>query len=402
MASEPISFQDRDNGAFSPSDSGSGAPIHVLLLTGEAPSWACAPRFECVPASLAEWTSFPWPDRAQDARTVVVVDADLMSEVNDGWVRSLERSVGPVVVLGDTPEEHGRARSSGAGTVYPRSLLRAPGDLVATLFDLVAPWKSSEASEIPSTAEVALGAEVSGCGMGQGTDQRLMRDAIHEFRTPLTVVVEFASLCIEGVGGELAPKHHEYLTRVIAAARRLDVLFEDCRASLLLRAQALPRRTEAFDLAEVVDDAAQRQGLELAVELDAALRGEAVVWTDGVMLRDCVQRVLACAAKWQRGDSPLSIRFEQSPAEIRIEVRFDGVVPSTDDLAALVDQPLEHGGGGARSCAHIFGLGVVMAREFFASLGGELALLAREGEGGTFTIRIPRRHSAAACQTRGR
>lgn len=31
--------------------------------------------------------------------------------------------------------------------------------------------------------------------------EELKRDAIHEFRTPLTVITEFTSLCEDGVGG---------------------------------------------------------------------------------------------------------------------------------------------------------------------------------------------------------
>ncbi len=83
------------------------------------------------------------------------------------------------------------------------------------------------------------------------TAHRFVEDVAHEFRTPLTVIKEFASIIADGLGGEVTEKQAQYLNHITGSASDLAGLIDDFLNSSRLRYHG-PRHHDASRIGESV------------------------------------------------------------------------------------------------------------------------------------------------------
>lgn len=346
-----------------------GAPANsdltVYLMTEEEPAWAAAEGLRCVtlqPDSLLHAC-------ASDGPSVVVLDAALLRLPDREWVESIEAALGCVIAVGTTSSESAGARESGVRATLPSSFLSVPGELAASV--LVGLQR-----ETPTAGEPL---------------ERFMRDAIHEFRTPLTVIIEFASLCEDGVGGDLTAKQEGYIGHVLKAADRLCQHFDDYRDAIRMQLGGLPQQDDVRPLDEIVEGAVRDSDANVVVgEMSSA--GCIVAPIDAEQLSKAIDRIIAVAAKWTRGDKTIRVSVKASPDvddahEVRIE--FSGLEPSSNDIDVLAHGTLEFETSLYRSVARVFGLGVAMAKLFLEESRGAVRLEPRPGVGGAYVVTIP-------------
>lgn len=222
-----------------------------------------------------------------------------------------------------------------------------------------------------------------------------MAHVSHELRTPLNAVIGYSELLREtaedaGRTGELAD--HD---RVLGAANRLLAMVNG-----MLRLASIDNGRELLsadpcdvgrllqDTGAAANSAATARGAHIIVDASAA-RG---VWMcDAPKLQECVRRLVdnAIAAT---SDGTVRIEARIEPAEdctwLVINVVDDGVGIAPDRLGelfkpfALGESALTRAGGG-------LGLGLALTQHLARAMGGTVSAVSKQGEGSTFTLRVP-------------
>ena len=222
-------------------------------------------------------------------------------------------------------------------------------------------------------------------------NQRFVADVSHELRTPLTALVAEASVIEAGLG-DLPPDARRAAELLVADVRRLRVLVDD-----LMELSRFDARAEHAEGAELVPvDLGATVRAIVASRLPSAelkLPREPVVVQADVRRLDRIVGNILDNARHHAPDSPVSVEVALEPARggeagptalVRVADRGPGVAPEA--LAHLFDRfykadASRHGGSS--------GLGLAIASEHAALLGGSLAAENRDGGGLVVTLRLP-------------
>jgi two-component system sensor histidine kinase MtrB len=215
----------------------------------------------------------------------------------------------------------------------------------------------------------------------QQQNRAFVADVAHELRTPITALVAEASL-IEGDLATLPPDARRAAELLVADVRRLRTLVDDLMEVSRFDADAERPTLEPVDLGRVVTGAVASRLPEASVALPAT---PLVVDTDPRRLDRIIGNLLDNARDHAPG-SPVEVALTsaQEGALVVVADRGPGVAP--DALPHLFDRfykadPSRAGGSS--------GLGLAIAAEHAALLGGSLRARARPGGGLVFTLTLP-------------
>lgn len=226
----------------------------------------------------------------------------------------------------------------------------------------------------------------------------------HELRAPLNAIIGFAQL-LSGTddGGHTdALSQQRALAQIRQAGWHLLDMINDVLDLSRIEAGELKLATEALSLTEVAQEAAgmvEPIALRSGVTLRTRLHEDAtLVQADPVRLRQVLVNLLGNGVKYNRQGGFVELRSApDSPGMVRIEVEDNGIGMSDAQLAALFT-PFDRLGREA-SIPGGTGIGLVICRKLVALMGGEMSVVSREGEGSTFSFRLPRGRAAATAGT---
>jgi len=228
---------------------------------------------------------------------------------------------------------------------------------------------------------------------------RFFANVSHEFRTPLTLIQGPLEDLQHGLHGPFSEDAREQLEVATRSSHRLlqlvDQLLDIARAEsgrLSVRARRGDFRLFLRRAAGALAPLAERKGVALEIETpDAALP----LWFDPEHLEKVLLNVIGNAVK-----------FTPAGGHVRVVVRGDGndpdpnagwlVVEVTDDGPGIAPEDLPrifdrfHRGGGTARSQPGAGIGLALARELVTLHGGTIQAESLQGEGSTFTIRLPR------------
>lgn len=232
---------------------------------------------------------------------------------------------------------------------------------------------------------------------------RVVDDVSHEFRTPLAVIREFASIIADGIAGPTTGPQREYLAIIEGAVSDLNHMVEDLLDSSRLRAGSLRVERRAIAVADML--AAMRHGLATKARLrHLELREEIApdlptVFADEGKARRVLANLITNAIKFSPDGSVITITAVPGPEpdEVSISVRDQGPGLSAEEIARLFGR-FEQMSAARRSTAKGFGLGLSIARELAWLNLGELSVESRKGEGATFSFTLPVADRAAVVK----
>ena len=238
-------------------------------------------------------------------------------------------------------------------------------------------------------------------------ERAVLLSVSHELRTPLTAIRGYA----EGIeDGTVDPKAAAEV--VGREADRLGRLVGDLLALVKLEQGVLDFRSEPVDLAEAAREAARRLAPqaaagEVAVEVVRAAAGPVRVASGGPASdaspgpgdqEDARLLVTADADRVVQVVSNLvenAIRVTPAGGAVTVAVA-PGAVTVADTGPGIPAEDLEHAfdrfhlrrrhGRGSPDGA---GLGLAIVRELTEAMGGSVAVVSPDGQGATFTIRLP-------------
>jgi signal transduction histidine kinase len=229
-------------------------------------------------------------------------------------------------------------------------------------------------------------------------EEKLVGIVGHDLRTPLAAIRMSTELLFRA--GSLTREQARTLARVTSSAARMARIIRDLLDFTRLRqGGALPLSLRASDLAHLAAKAvAELSAAHPGREIRLDVRGTAAVRADPDRILQVMTNLLANALQHGPPAAPVRAAVGVEDGAVFFRVHNEGPpVPSA--LQARIFEPFCRGTseGGEGS----LGLGLYIVREIADAHGGDVELRSADGEGTTFTLRLPVRWSPAVAP-RGR
>ena len=227
---------------------------------------------------------------------------------------------------------------------------------------------------------------------------RFLSGVGHEFKTPLTSVLNLTRLLLDRIDGELAPEQERQVVLIRDAAAGLFELVNDLLDLARIEAGKTVLRLGEVSAAEMLGGlrgmfrpiATRREVGLVFEEPDPSI----VLCTDQAKLAQILRNFVSNAVKFTpAGEVRVRCRVLDD-GHVAFSVADTGIgVPAADRERiflefAQVEGPHQRNVRGT-------GLGLALSRRFAQLLGGAIELESEVGKGSTFTLVIPQRHPAA-------
>jgi signal transduction histidine kinase len=227
------------------------------------------------------------------------------------------------------------------------------------------------------------------------TAQQFVDDVSHEFRTPLTVIREFASIIRDGLDGPVTPQQAEHLGKMLHRADDLALMIDDMLDVSRLEAGRLGIWRRPCSVANLIENVygllqpratSKRVALSIHVPLNLPK-----VFCD----EDKVQRVLinltVNAIKFtpERGQICIWAKMADDPGEVVIGVADSGSGIAAEDIKVIF-QRFRQTEGNVRSDTKGYGLGLSIASELVRLNLGTMHVESTPGKGSIFSFTLPR------------
>jgi len=230
----------------------------------------------------------------------------------------------------------------------------------------------------------------------RGVERRreLLANVSHDLRTPLASMQGYLELLLLRHGTLPPAEERNYLETAVRHSERLGRLVGDLfELTRLEAAEALPQ-PEAFSLAELAQDVAQKFALDagrLKVDLRAAggegdSDGAVRVQADLGMVERVLENLLDNALRHTPAGGRVTIEFGHDAHRARMAVRDTGCGIPPAELAGIFDRydHADRSGPGAQG-----GLGLAIAQRIVRLHGGELSATSIAGAGSCFAFDLP-------------
>ncbi len=224
---------------------------------------------------------------------------------------------------------------------------------------------------------------------------RFLANMSHELRTPLSAVIGYSEMLeeeAEELGQDSLLKD---LGKIKSNAQHLLGLINDVLDLSKVEAEKMELYPEDIDVAAFVTDAAgtvealvAKKGNVLALDV-ADNVGQAR--TDATKLRQCVFNLLSNAAKFTEGGTITLSATREIDVEsdwLRFTVQDTGIGMNPDQVGRLFERFTQADESTTRNYGGT-GLGLALSRAFAQLLGGDITVDSVEGEGTSFTLRVP-------------
>ncbi|MEV6274218.1 HAMP domain-containing sensor histidine kinase [Nocardia sp. NPDC051832] len=229
----------------------------------------------------------------------------------------------------------------------------------------------------------------------EATMRRFVADASHELRTPLTTIRGFAELYSQGATDDPA----RFMDRIEHEARRMGLLVEDLLMLARLDAQR-PLELGPVDLLTVASDAvhnararaaaADPDGPRRPIELEIhSGEGTLEITGDEMRLRQVLANLVDNALTHTPRDATVTVHLTPEIDEVLLEVADSGPGLPAAAAARVFERFYRTDTSRTRTSGGT-GLGLSIVQALVTAHDGKVTVASVEGEGTTFTVRLPR------------
>ncbi len=247
------------------------------------------------------------------------------------------------------------------------------------------------ADSAPRAGTVAVFHDISELARLEEVRRDFVANASHELRTPLAAICGFAETLLEG-GALVEAERRSYLEIIERHAQRLTHIVHDLLELSTIERGRIRLEPALLDVGEVVESLLRDSGprfrerrLEVVHQTPSGVRA----WADPHALEQILGNLLDNAVKYAEPGGRIEICVESGDPKVRVRVRDTGIGIPEEDLGRIferfyrVDKARSRALGGT-------GLGLAIVKHLVQSLGGEISVQSRLGEGSTFTFTLPR------------
>jgi len=226
-------------------------------------------------------------------------------------------------------------------------------------------------------------------GEADRVKEEFFSNITHEFRTPISAVLEATELLRHEALGTLGAQQQRLVEMCSISAERALGLVNEILDLSRMRAGLVELRREPVDLTAVVARSmaelrSQAEARGLTVESNGSA-GEVPVLGDEQRLLEVLVNLLGNAIKFTPAGGRVGVRLAERQDEVEIVVEDTGAGIPAEALARVFDRYWQVPGtqGGT-------GLGLAIVKGIVEAHGGGVTVESEVGKGSRFTIRLPK------------
>lgn len=264
-----------------------------------------------------------------------------------------------------------------------RVLARATAQVAAGRYDVAIP-EASGRDEVARLSERFRGM-VAQLAEAEQLKRSFLMSVSHELRTPLTAIRGHVEALREGIVTD-EEQVRVSLDIVAAETDRLERLVGDVLDLAKLQAHRFTVRSEEVDLERVLDQAygafaeeARRRAIDY--ELSGAERAPVIV-SDGDRVLQVITNLLSNAFRWTPDGGRIELRLARADGVVSVDVVDSGPGVPPSQRARIFEAFVSDDVNGT-------GLGLPIAKELAAALGGGIELGPAQGRGSRFRLVLP-------------
>ncbi len=217
---------------------------------------------------------------------------------------------------------------------------------------------------------------------------RFTADASHELRTPVSIVLTTAEQTL--TRDREAEEYRESLEAVLRAARRMKGIVDGLLALTRADSGGVSLKREDVELADVVEETL-RLLKPLADHHSVSLSSSGTrprVCGDLERLREVFTNLITNGIRYNRPGGSVTVLVQENGKEVEARIIDTGIGIAEDHLPHLFDRFYRVDPARTRDAGGS-GLGLAITKWIVDSHGGSVTATSREGEGSTFTVRLP-------------
>lgn len=210
----------------------------------------------------------------------------------------------------------------------------------------------------------------------------------HEFRTPLTIIDGTAQRMVRSKKALTPEFLRERSEKIRTAVGRMTDLIENTLYAANLEEGVIEMHLESMDLCAMLRDLATMHG-EIAPDHDIAVDVDSLaqsITADEKLLGIVFTNLLSNAIKFAPAHSSIEVKGWTEGHHAVVSVADHGVGIPENELPHMFERFFR-----AKTAEGIkgTGIGLNVSKEFVEMHGGEISVDSAEGEGSTFTVRLP-------------
>ncbi|HZH74803.1 MAG TPA: GAF domain-containing sensor histidine kinase [Archangium sp.] len=210
----------------------------------------------------------------------------------------------------------------------------------------------------------------------------------HDLRNPISAISMAASVMLKRNG--LMEWQAKGLSRIYSAADRAIRMIRDLLDSTQARVGGIPVQPTPLDLHELTQHVVEEVQLahpERHITFQAS--GEASGAWDADRMAQVITNLVGNAVQHSPAGTPIQVSQRGEDGAVVLEVHNEGPPIPAEMLPTLFEPFRRRAGVGGRAPGSV-GLGLFISRQLVEAHGGTIEVGSEEGEGTTFTVRLPR------------
>ena len=227
---------------------------------------------------------------------------------------------------------------------------------------------------------------------------QFMRHVSYELRTPLTNIIGFSELMMQGLDTELTRKQREYLTDILTSSSTLLAIIDDILDLITIDAGALELKLTPVKVAGLVEsavlgvrDRATRERLNIDIRIDD---GAEEFIADEQRVRQVLYNLLSNAIGFSKPGDTVTVSAWREAGMMAFAVEDQGLGIPKEEQRRVFERFESRTQGSKHRGA---GLGLSIVKSLVELHGGVMALESEPGRGTRVTVRFPENGTPASA-----
>ncbi|WP_319507137.1 PAS domain S-box protein [uncultured Methanolobus sp.] len=297
----------------------------------------------------------------------------------------IKSRIGKIKTEGYCRKENRMVRSDGS-LIYvdvSASFLKAQQNLIQTVGRDITDRIRAEAAMISAKIEAETASR---------TKSEFLANMSHELRTPLNSIIGFSDVMLDGLTGELDPKHKNYVKHISNSGHHLLNLINDILDISKVEAGKMELHIDMLNMKTVIDDIiamtqtfTSRKNISVNVDVQENMP---TLRADRPKIKQIMYNLMGNAIKFTDDGGKITILTKVKDKKVLVSIIDSGIGISIEDQKKLF-KPFSQIDSSISRSYQGTGLGLALVKELIELHGGKIWVESEVGKGSNFTFELP-------------
>lgn len=211
--------------------------------------------------------------------------------------------------------------------------------------------------------------------------------ASHEFRTPLSSVMNSATLIHQYKENQDYDKQEKHINRIKSSVKHLTQILNDFLSLGKLDEGKVFANSDVVEIDSLLGEINEEMNALLKTgQVVKIISSGGTIKTDASILRNILFNLISNASKYSDANKTIFISTEMKNDIMKIDVKDEGIGISAEDQKHLFERFFRASNTGNIQGT---GLGLNIVKRYTELIGGDISFQSEYGKGSTFTITLP-------------